>query len=278
MTSADAPTPAVEIANSVTKLDARHRGCVLIGGSHGGVYAGYMAAKAGVRGVILSDAGVGLDQAGIGALSYLDGLGLAAATVGHGSCRIGDGADMAARGRISHCNAAAAAVGVRVDMAARAAADAMRAARPPEGEPPVYEESRFLLDDPGAGPKVWGIDSTSLVRPEDEADIVVAGSHGGLMGGAGGDPAGAIRYDVVACAFNDAGIGIDEAGISRLPVLDGRSIPAVTVDHMTARIGDARSHWDTGRISRTNQLAAAAGVRVGMDLPAFAAAIRDNRS
>ena len=278
MTRADETAPRVLIANSVTKLDESHRGNVLVGGSHGGVYAGYLAARSGVRGVILSDAGVGLEEAGIGALSYLDELGLAAATVAHTSCRIGDGDDMAARGRISHCNRAAAAVGVEAGISSGAATERMLSAPLPEGEAPVYEESRFLLEDCADGPKVWGIDSTSLVRPEDEPDIIVAGSHGGLMGGAGGDPAGAIRYDVVACAFNDAGIGIDEAGLSRLPVLDQRGIPAVCVDSMTARIGDARSHWETGRISRVNQLAGAAGVAAGMDLPAFAAVIRRHRN
>ena len=259
------------IADSVTKLGAAHRGNVLIGGSHGGVYAGYLAAAAGVRAVILSDAGVGMEGAGIGALPYLDRLGLAAATVSHLSARIGDGADIAARGRISHLNEAAAAAGVETAMAAQAAAERMCDAPAPSGEAPLYEEARFLLDDAETGPRVWGIDSTSLVRPEDAPDIIVAGSHGGLMGG---DPAGAIRHDVVAAAFNDAGIGIDEAGIGRLPVLDDRGIAGVTVDHRTARIGDARSHWASGRVSRLNQVAKAAGVVLDMDLPAFAAAIR----
>jgi hypothetical protein len=73
--------PEILTANSVTMLDARHRGVVLLGGSHGGVYAGYLAAKAGARAVVLNDAGVGKDRAGIGSLDYLDRLGMAAATV-----------------------------------------------------------------------------------------------------------------------------------------------------------------------------------------------------
>ena len=40
--------------------------------------------------MILNDAGVGRDEAGIAALAYLDALGIAAATVSHESCRIGD--------------------------------------------------------------------------------------------------------------------------------------------------------------------------------------------
>ncbi len=56
-------------SDTVTKPDGRHRDAVLIGGSHGGIYAGYCAAKAGVRAVILNDAGVGKDRAGIGSLA-----------------------------------------------------------------------------------------------------------------------------------------------------------------------------------------------------------------
>ena len=73
-------------------------------GSHGGRYCGYLAALAGLRGVILNDAGVGLDNAGLGSLEYLQPLGVAAATVSNSSARIGDGADMVERGRIIHCN------------------------------------------------------------------------------------------------------------------------------------------------------------------------------
>ena len=37
---------------SVTKLGPEHANQVLIGGSHGGVYAGYLAASAGARAII----------------------------------------------------------------------------------------------------------------------------------------------------------------------------------------------------------------------------------
>ena len=56
------------------------------------------AAKAGIKAVILCDAGVGRERAGIGGLDYLDKLGVAAAAIGHRSARIGDGADCHARG------------------------------------------------------------------------------------------------------------------------------------------------------------------------------------
>ena len=84
-------------ANTVTALGPEHRGQVLIGGSHGGVYAGYLAAKAGVRAVILHNAGIGKDEAGIGSLAYLDQFGLPVAALDHMSARIADGYDQLAR-------------------------------------------------------------------------------------------------------------------------------------------------------------------------------------
>ena len=62
------------------------------------------AAKAGVKAVILCDAGVGREQAGIGGLDWLEQLGVPAAAIGHRSARIGDGADCAARGVITFAN------------------------------------------------------------------------------------------------------------------------------------------------------------------------------
>ena len=84
---------------------------MLVCGSHGGAYAGYLAGCAGVRAVILNDAGVGLDAAGIGALDCCQALGVAAATVAHSSARIGDAEDMLAHGVISYVNVAAAGIG-----------------------------------------------------------------------------------------------------------------------------------------------------------------------
>ena len=66
--------------DSATKFRDVHREHVVICGSHGGVYCGYLAASAGLRAVILNDAGIGLDQAGLGALAYCEDLGMAAAT------------------------------------------------------------------------------------------------------------------------------------------------------------------------------------------------------
>ena len=85
-----AVAPGILAADTITKLPPDAAGQVVVSGSHGGRYPGYLAAKAGLRAVILNDAGIGKDAAGIGALPYLDALGIAAAAVSHESCRIGD--------------------------------------------------------------------------------------------------------------------------------------------------------------------------------------------
>ncbi|HXY98564.1 MAG TPA: hypothetical protein VEI03_01100 [Stellaceae bacterium] len=261
---------AVKVVDSITKLDASDAGQVLIAASHGGVYPAYLAAKAHLRGVILHDAGLGLDRAGIASLDYLDRLGMAAATIGHLSARIGDGADMAARGRVSHVNRAAAALGCVAGENCRDCAEKMLQAAPCAADPPSYEEARFLLRHEAGEPEVWGIDSNALVRAEDAGMIVVTGSHGGLLGGR---PESAIRVAVRAAVYHDAGIGIDRAGISRLPALEGRGIIAATVAGETARIGEARSVWQSGRLSTLNPAAERVGARLGMAVPDFVAAV-----
>ena len=114
-------------------------------------------------------------------------------------------------------------------------------------------------------------DSASAVGPEHAGTIVVTGSHGGLLGG---QPAAALKYDALAALFNDAGIGIDEAGVTRLPALDARGIAAATVAAASARIGDARSTYEDGIVSRVNAHAAALGIAPGVSAREFVAALR----
>ena len=199
-------------------------------------------------------------------LRYLEALGMAAAVIGHNSARIGDGADMMARGIVSRVNAGAGRLGCAPGVRCAEAAAAMRRGKPPSREPPRYAESRFLLRENPGGPPVWGIDSNSLARAEDAGTILVTGSHGALLGG---KPETAIAVEALAAVYNDAGIGIDRAGISRLPALDARGIAGATVSAASARIGDARSAWATGRLSTVNRLAAEAGAAEGMSVPEF---------
>lgn len=258
----------VRLLDSVTQLDAPFAG-VVVAGSHGGVYAGYLAARVGARGVVLSDAGVGTDDAGIGSLPYLDDLGVPAAAVAHESARIGDGADLAARGVVSHVNGAAAELGCTEGISALACAARMREGSPVDGDPPEYGQGTTLLDD--GDPPAWGMDSLSLIGPDHAGAIAITASHGARLAG---ERESYIAADVAAAAFNDAGVGADDAGISRLPVLAERSVPAVTVSADSARIGDARSAWETGVISHVNATASTLGVEAGENLQAFVERVR----
>ena len=99
------PAPIV-IADSITRVGPEAAGAVVVNASHGGVYAAYLAAKLHAAAAIFNDAGVGRDRAGIGGLDYLEEFGIAAATVGHDTARIGDGADMMAQRRHHPCERA----------------------------------------------------------------------------------------------------------------------------------------------------------------------------
>ena len=70
------------------------------------------------------------DEAGIGALGYLDALGVPAAVVDYRSGRIGDGEDVATRGRVSFLNQAAAALGCKAGQGAMECARRMLEATP----------------------------------------------------------------------------------------------------------------------------------------------------
>lgn len=262
------PAPIV-IADSITRVGPEAAGAVVVNASHGGVYAAWLAAKLPAAAAIFNDAGVGRDRAGIAGLDYLQEFGVAAATVGHDTARIGDGADMMARGVISHVNRLAASLGVSPGQACRDAAAALRQARRTDRAPPDALEAAFLLI--SETPQVWALDSASLVLPEHKDSIVVTGSHGGLLGGR---PETALKYDVLGALYNDAGIGIDEAGVSRLPALDARGIAAATVAAASARIGDARSTYEDGKISRVNARAASFGLREGISAREFVAGLR----
>jgi hypothetical protein len=111
--------------------------------------------------------------------------------------------------------------------------------------------------------EVWALDSMMLARAEDRRAILVTGSHGALLGA---QPDGALEVDVFAAFFNDAGGGKDDAGFSRLPVLEQRGIAAGTVSCNSARIGDGRSTYDTGVLSRINEIARRLELREGMSV------------
>lgn len=256
--------------DTITKLTGEHVAQVVIGASHGGVYAGHCAAEGKVRAVILNDAGIGRERAGVGSLDYLDGFGIAAATADSLSCRIGDGRDMRESGVVSFVNRTAAALGCAAGQTVAACAVLMKVARLSTAAIPALSETRFVARRNAGEPRVIVMDSLSLIDASDAGAIVITGSHGALLGG---NPATALGADAIAAIFSDAGFGKDRVAITRLPVLDRRGIAAATVSVFSARIGDGRAVYEDGVLSCVNRTAASMGIAVGQTVQQFVAGV-----
>ena len=105
------------------------------------------------------------------------------------------------------------------------------------------------------------VDSITELQPADAGCIALSGSHGGLS---------SARYALAArpllSVFNDAGVGLDDAGIAGLDFLQAHGLAACAVSHMSARIGLAASTLDSGVVSHANAAAEALGIRTGQAL------------
>jgi len=261
------PLPTITL-DSVTHLTPAHHGAVVFAASHGGTYAAAYAAAKGIAAIILNDAGIGRERAGVAGLDLLGSLGVPGAAIAHTSARIGDGKDGVARGILSTVNAPAVALGLAVGMSCGEALE--RLAHAPltaAPTPPLGDEARHeIASTTRSGGKVIVMDSASLVTPADAGSVVVTASHGGLLGG---KPETAIKVPVFSAVYNDAAIGMDGAGIFRLPALDARGIAGACVSAFSARIGDGLSTYHDGFISALNETAARHGGRIGQSAAAF---------
>ncbi len=98
-----------------------------------------------------------------------------------------------------------------------------------------------------------------MVTEENQMDIIMTGSHGGRVGSLP-----AVKYRVAAAFYNDAGVGKDNAGISRLTWLEENHIYGAAVDANTARIGIGMETYESGIVSHANALAESIGIRPGI--------------
>jgi hypothetical protein len=103
----------VQLADSVAFGSADNRGDIIVCGSHGGRSAGEYALQFGYGALVSSDAGLGLNDAGVAGLRELGDHGIPAVGVAHTSARIGDGRDVWNNGVVSYVNQPAAIAGVR---------------------------------------------------------------------------------------------------------------------------------------------------------------------
>jgi hypothetical protein len=102
------------------------------------------------------------------------------------------------------------------------------------------------------------VDSITELGAHDAGCIAVSGSHGGIS---------SARYALAArpllSVFNDAGGGLNNAGLAALDFLQSNRLAACTVAHHSARIGEAASTLAGGLINHVNARAAALGIQAG---------------
>ena len=103
------------------------------------------------------------------------------------------------------------------------------------------------------------LDSITDATDTTAGKIVISGSHGGMY------PASvASRADVRAVLFNDAGIGLDRAGIAGVMALADVGMAAAGVDCHSCHIGSADDMLARGVISTVNAIAKHSGINTGM--------------
>lgn len=253
-------TSNILMLDSITDAGSDAVGRVAVCGSHGGMLAAALASAAGLRAVVLNDAGIGLNGAGTRGVMALDQVGMAAAAVDCNTARIGSASDMAQNGDLSVVNETGKAIGLRVGQSVAAALSHLSLAPKPHSMLPPLKEARFDVTLAPGMPPVLCVDSASLIAPQDVGRIIVTGSHGGLIGN---DPTRACKAKASFVAFNDAGEGKQRVGHGRLAPLDKFGIAAAVLDASSCEIGDARSSLENGRISGLNHRAEILGLRLG---------------
>ncbi|MGY0389462.1 hypothetical protein ACWZJV_21045 [Nocardioides sp. WG-D5] len=102
----------IVLMDSMSQVEQCDTGAIVVAGSNGGQESGNVGVAAGCGFVLLNDAGVGKDRAGISGLATLQEARIPAATVGHDTAEISDARDMWVAGVVSHVNPAALAEGV----------------------------------------------------------------------------------------------------------------------------------------------------------------------
>ncbi|MFN3628930.1 MAG: hypothetical protein ACK4XK_02555 [Casimicrobiaceae bacterium] len=108
------------------------------------------------------------------------------------------------------------------------------------------------------------LDSVSAVSVETEGAIVITGSHAGISAARL-----ALAHPPGVVVFNDAGVGLERAGVAGLALLEAQGVAACAVAHDSARIGEAASTLATGVISESNRLAISLGAVPGRTVAAW---------
>lgn len=237
----------VVLMDSITYGTAEDAGQIIVAASHGGRSSARYAIALLPIVTFLNDAGIGKDDAGLASLAMLDRVGRCGLVYDGRTAKIGDARDAWENGVISHVNQVAADRGFRAGEAVKAAVHRLFAGAD------HGEKSHVTL---AGGVEVAIMDSTGYGTADDAGKVIVAGSHGGLVGVYGDIP-------IRAIFTNDAGPGKDNAGIASFAGFDALGVPAAAYDHDSARIGDGLDAWENGVISHLNDAARRLGLVAG---------------
>jgi len=102
-------------------------------------------------------------------------------------------------------------------------------------------------------------DSATSISEGNKSDIFICASHCGVNVGQY-----AAQANIKGLIGNDAGKGLEDAGVAGLKVIDEKGIPGAAVSAMTAEIGIGVTTYDSGIISSVNKAAQKIGVKPGM--------------
>lgn len=119
------------------------------------------------------------------------------------------------------------------------------------------------------GPTVL-LDSITDAQESARGGVAVSGSHGGVYAATVASRAG-----LRAAVFNDAGIGLDGAGVAGVQALARVGMAAAAADCASCRIGVAEDTLSRGRISVANAIARDLGVVPGQSVAAAMACLED---
>jgi hypothetical protein len=112
---------SITVTDSITFLNDKNAGDIVVCGSHGGASAGHYAQKLRLKTVFFNDAGIGKNNAGIKSLDSLNDAGIVACTVDNMSAEIFNGQDTLDNGIITVCNQLAKAINIKEKMTVKEA-------------------------------------------------------------------------------------------------------------------------------------------------------------
>ncbi len=119
------------------------------------------------------------------------------------------------------------------------------------------------------------LDSLGDLTTKNTSPILVCGSH---CGGSRNLARQVKNCHVKAAFLNSAGIGKNNAGTKGLAHYQAEGVLACAVDHFSAEIGVSQDTWECGLISHLNELAEAAGIKIGDSVKEAVAKIKDSFS